>query len=360
MPQVSVRQPLRPVSSSASSGRLRLRPASSAVARASRWAPRQPRVVAVRLGKPQAPSSSSSIISQLMGAELASRRSSALGGSSLGRAPRPRAQLRQRDFPGRFQVRSEADAPSDGRLPSLDPMDFSKIPLPPHPLLHRGQLANGLRYVVLPNAKPPSRFEAHLEIHAGSVDEEEDEQGLAHLVEHVVYMGSRKRERLLGAPPRGRSHDASAPPQAQTADSPCSPPQSQIFASAIRRWDHPPPAPLQTADAPAAFLAGTGSRSNAYTDFHHTVFHVHSPVTSPDGQPLLPQARTHLKRAERRVMLSVLSSGRRTPGLEPNDSAGWVGESKRQRRGRHAYRARRWAPWPFQSPSRARTASLCP
>lgn len=157
----------------------------------------------MRLSRPREslPTSTPSLIAQLMGAELASRRSSALGGSSLGRVPRTFGQMRLQGARGRLNVRSEADVlSSGGRMPALDPTDFSSIPLPPHPLLHRGQLANGLRYVVLPNAKPPSRFEAHLEIHAGSVDEEEDEQGLAHLVEHVVYMGSRKRERLLGTP----------------------------------------------------------------------------------------------------------------------------------------------------------------
>lgn len=34
----------------------------------------------------------------------------------------------------------------------------------------------------------------------------------------------------------------------------------------------------------------TGARSNAYTDFHHTVFHVHSPkVNANTGNPMLPQ-----------------------------------------------------------------------
>ena len=37
-------------------------------------------------------------------------------------------------------------------------------------------------------------------------------------------------------------------------------------------------------------LLGTGARSNAYTDFHHTVFHVHSPLHNANtGQPLLPE-----------------------------------------------------------------------
>lgn len=39
-----------------------------------------------------------------------------------------------------------------------------------------GQLDNGLRYVLLGNPSPPQRFEAHLEVHAGSVDEREHEQ----------------------------------------------------------------------------------------------------------------------------------------------------------------------------------------
>jgi hypothetical protein len=64
------------------------------------------------------------------------------------------------------------------------------------------------------------RFEAHMEVHVGSIDEEEDEQGIAHMIEHVAFLGSKKREKLLG----------------------------------------------------------TGARSNAYTDFHHTVFHIHSPT----------------------------------------------------------------------------------
>lgn len=39
-----------------------------------------------------------------------------------------------------------------------------------------GQLENGFRYVIMPNKTPPQRFEAHLEIHAGSVDELPHEQ----------------------------------------------------------------------------------------------------------------------------------------------------------------------------------------
>ncbi|KAL3040059.1 hypothetical protein AAZX31_01G218900 [Glycine max] len=118
---------------------------------------------------------------------------------------------------------------NDSELEQIE--GFLKSELPSHPKLHRGQLKNGLRYLILPNKVPPNRFEAHLEVHAGSIDEEEDEQGIAHMIEHVAFLGSKKREKLLG----------------------------------------------------------TGARSNAYTDFHHTVFHIHAPTSTKDSDgDLLP------------------------------------------------------------------------
>ena len=61
------------------------------------------------------------------------------------------------------------------------------------------------------------------QVFSGSADEQEHQQGIAHLTEHVAYMGSKKRERLFG----------------------------------------------------------TGSQTNAYTDFHHTVFYAACPVVVP-------------------------------------------------------------------------------
>ena len=105
--------------------------------------------------------------------------------------------------------------------------------LPVHPDVRSGILPNGLPYIILPNKSPPGRFEAHLQVFSGSSDELEPQQGIAHLTEHVAYMGSRKRERLFG----------------------------------------------------------TGSQTNAYTDFHHTVFYAACPVKTPrDGLPMLPMA----------------------------------------------------------------------
>ena len=80
-----------------------------------------------------------------------------------------------------------------------------------------------------------SNFQYHF---SGSADELLEQQGIAHLTERVAYMGSRKRERFFG----------------------------------------------------------TGSQTNAYTDFHHTVFYAACPTNTPNTgfnskpQPMLPMA----------------------------------------------------------------------
>lgn len=40
--------------------------------------------------------------------------------------------------------------------------------LPVHPDVRSGVLENGLPYIILPNASPPGRFEAHLQVFSGS------------------------------------------------------------------------------------------------------------------------------------------------------------------------------------------------
>lgn len=113
--------------------------------------------------------------------------------------------------------------------------EITNSALPKHSNLVEGNLSNGLRYVILPNSVPAGRFEAHLEVLSGSAHELKNQQGMAHLLEHVAYMGSPKRQ----------------------------------------------------------LISGTGSRTNAYTDFHHTVFYAACPTFTP-GQfwkkAMLPMA----------------------------------------------------------------------
>ena len=54
-----------------------------------------------------------------------------------------------------------------------------------------GSLENGLRYIILPNAEPPDRLSLRLHIAAGSLMESEDQRGLAHFLEHMVFNGSK-------------------------------------------------------------------------------------------------------------------------------------------------------------------------
>lgn len=53
-----------------------------------------------------------------------------------------------------------------------------------------GRLPNGLRYWIRVNKEPKNRAELRLVVNAGSVLEDEDQRGLAHVVEHLAFNGS--------------------------------------------------------------------------------------------------------------------------------------------------------------------------
>src|SRR5690242_13307286 len=61
---------------------------------------------------------------------------------------------------------------------ALTPSD----PMPVDAAISQGTLANGLHYYVRANKKPEHRAELRLAVKAGSILEEEDQQGLAHFV----------------------------------------------------------------------------------------------------------------------------------------------------------------------------------
>lgn len=53
-----------------------------------------------------------------------------------------------------------------------------------------GALPNGLRYAIRPNAEPPNRVSLRLCVNAGSLMERDDQQGLAHFLEHMAFNGT--------------------------------------------------------------------------------------------------------------------------------------------------------------------------
>lgn len=63
--------------------------------------------------------------------------------------------------------------------------------MPVDPDVVVGTLPNGLRYYVRANGKPGHRAELRLVVKAGSVLEDDDQQGLAHFVEHMEFEGTR-------------------------------------------------------------------------------------------------------------------------------------------------------------------------
>jgi zinc protease len=62
--------------------------------------------------------------------------------------------------------------------------------IPVGPQVKLGKLPNGLTYYVQRNGKPEHKVELRLVVKAGSVLEDEDQQGLAHMVEHLAFNGS--------------------------------------------------------------------------------------------------------------------------------------------------------------------------
>jgi zinc protease len=63
--------------------------------------------------------------------------------------------------------------------------------LPLDPAVAIGQLPNGLTYYLRKNAKPARRAELWLAVNAGSMQEDDDQLGLAHFVEHMAFNGTR-------------------------------------------------------------------------------------------------------------------------------------------------------------------------
>jgi zinc protease len=56
------------------------------------------------------------------------------------------------------------------------------------------KLDNGFKYVLMKNAQPKDRVSMHLNVQAGSLHEKENERGLAHFLEHMLFQGSENFE----------------------------------------------------------------------------------------------------------------------------------------------------------------------
>jgi zinc protease len=62
--------------------------------------------------------------------------------------------------------------------------------LPLDPAIRTGRLPNGLTYFIRRNTRPEKRALLRLAVKAGSIDEADDQRGLAHMLEHMAFNGT--------------------------------------------------------------------------------------------------------------------------------------------------------------------------
>ncbi|MDY4280743.1 MAG: insulinase family protein [[Pasteurella] mairii] len=76
-------------------------------------------------------------------------------------------------------------SPNDYHAEKAEKLPFSQK-------IQYGELENGLRYYILPHQYPKERIYIRLVVNAGSLHEDEDQRGVAHIIEHLAFNGSRK------------------------------------------------------------------------------------------------------------------------------------------------------------------------
>ena len=74
---------------------------------------------------------------------------------------------------------------------SVFAQDFPAAKLPFDANVTKGKLDNGLTYYIRENKKPEKKVELRLVIKTGSIMEDDDQQGLAHMAEHMAFNGTK-------------------------------------------------------------------------------------------------------------------------------------------------------------------------
>lgn len=105
--------------------------------------------------------------------------------------------------PAAEETPSPAPIPPPGETAPTEKTDTAVAKVPPRPWPQEnsdirpdagavfGALENGLRYLIYPNAEPPKRVSLRLHIATGSLMETDDQRGLAHFLEHMVFNGTK-------------------------------------------------------------------------------------------------------------------------------------------------------------------------
>lgn len=69
--------------------------------------------------------------------------------------------------------------------------EINKGAIPVDPNVRTGKLANGMTYYLRNNGKPEDKVVLRLAVNAGSILEDDDQQGLAHFMEHMNFNGTK-------------------------------------------------------------------------------------------------------------------------------------------------------------------------
>ncbi|MDP3491745.1 MAG: insulinase family protein [Hyphomonadaceae bacterium] len=75
--------------------------------------------------------------------------------------------------------------------PQTAPWAHETSDIAPDPAVRFGALPNGMRYALLKNQLPPGAVSIRMSVEFGSLDEAENEKGLAHFIEHMAFNGSK-------------------------------------------------------------------------------------------------------------------------------------------------------------------------
>lgn len=134
-------------------------------------------------------------------------------------------------------------------LPTVDDLRPDKdIEMDPRVL--RGVFGNGMAYYVQANCEPPKRCELTVVLKVGSIHEEENERGIAHMLEHLTFRASKG-----GGGNDNGSHAAAAGGGGEEFSL-----VHHLEANGIQ----------------------FGAHQNAYTSFDETVYFLHVPLDQDD------------------------------------------------------------------------------
>ena len=74
-----------------------------------------------------------------------------------------------------------------GAMAQMNPMQ----PIPADKDLRTGKLENGLTYYIRHNEKPKGQADFYILHDVGAIQEDDDQQGLAHFLEHMAFNGTK-------------------------------------------------------------------------------------------------------------------------------------------------------------------------